>query len=171
MEIGAGVPRLLWGIGGAVIIGGYFDLGVSAKTGVLTLSFMLAPIMFNGFVDGLKSAEDHFKPQLAALGISPKKGFFRVQLPAARSTMLTTLSIALGRALGDAAALMLTAGLSFKLLDGLDGQASTLAMQIYHFTVNVGGGKGDAFEAAAVLLTMTAVLQIPLLFAHRYRKI
>lgn len=164
MEIGASLPRLAWGVAGAALFGGLLGFGVSAATGIAALACMMAPIMFNSFVDGLLSADRMYRPQLSALGIDARKAMRAVQLRAAAPTLVASTVMAVGRGLGDAAVLLLTTGVSFSILSGLDASASPLAVQIYVMTMDIGGGRGEAMLAALILLVLTAVVQGIVLF-------
>lgn len=165
MEIGLSLPRLLWGLAGASLVGGGLGLGYSALTGILTLTALLLPILITGFMSGLARAAQGLLPACRALGIPKWRVWVFYVLPSARPGLLAAVLLASGRACGDAAALYLTAGIGMRLLGGLDQSASTLAVHVFKLAVDVGGGQGAAFAAAFVLLVLTVLLQAPLLLA------
>ncbi|WP_298972683.1 ABC transporter permease subunit [uncultured Roseobacter sp.] len=164
MEVGASLPRLVWGVAGAVLFGSLFGLGVSAATGIAALACMMVPIMFNSFVDGLLSADRMYRPQLSALGIDANHAVRSVQFRAAMPALVASTIMAVGRGLGDAAVLLLTSGVSFVILSGLNESASPLAVQIYVLTMDIGGGRGEAMLAAVILLALTSIVQGLVLF-------
>jgi len=164
MEVGASLPRLVWGVAGAALFGSLFGLGVSAATGIAALACMMVPIMFNSFVDGLLSADRMYRPQLSALGINANHAVRSVQFRAAMPALVASTIMAVGRGLGDAAVLLLTSGVSFAVLSGLNESASPLAVQIYVLTMDIGGGRGEAMFAAIILLALTSIVQGIVLF-------
>lgn len=167
MEVAVSVPRLLWGLAGSVVVGGVLGFGISATTGIATLAFLLVPILFTGFIEGLCQAQKDYGATLDALGVSPVVAIARVLVPAALPSLGVAILLATGRAMGDAAALYLTAGLSDRLLTGLTDPASTLAVSIYVLAVEIGGGTAAALSAAGVLLVLTAFLVLPVFWLKR----
>ncbi|MEM6945492.1 MAG: hypothetical protein AAF565_17245 [Pseudomonadota bacterium] len=167
MEVGVSLPRLLWGLAGAAVFGGLLGLGVSALTGALTLACLLAPILATGFLEALGRAWAQIGPAAAATGVAPLRALLSLGLREARPALLVALSMAMGRGFGDAAALLLTAGIGLHLLGSPAEPASTLAVLIYYLAVEIGGGREAAMSAAFVLLTLTAGLQMPMLLTRR----
>lgn len=163
VEVGLSMPRLLWGLAGASLLGGALGFGYSAPTGIVTLTALLLPILITGFVDGLERASRDVLPACRALGLSEQRTWLAYVLPRARASMLAASLLATGRACGDAAALYLTAGIGMRLLNSLDQSAATLAVHVFKLAVDVGGGQDAAFAAAFVLLVLTVLLQAPLL--------
>lgn len=163
LELGYGIPRILWGLAGAVMFVGFLGLGLSAAAGILTLACMAIPILVTGFLDGLEAAGRRIAPSCRALGYSEVRLWVLEVLPASRSTIVAAILMALSRALGDAAALMLTAGFGLGLIEGFDNAGSTLATHIFYL-IEVGGGYPSAAAAALVLLALSALVQTPFLF-------
>lgn len=164
VEVGLCLPRLLWGLGGAALFGGAFGLGVSAAAGTLTLAALLCPILITGFADGLQQVARRVAPTCRALGMGEWALWWRVVLPQARASISAACMLAAGRAFGDAAALLLTAGIGQRLLGHPGDTASTLAVHIY-VLVELGGGTETVMAAALVLLVLSAVVQGPLAWA------
>jgi phosphate transport system permease protein len=163
IDVGVAVPHLLWGLGGAALLGEGLGLGYSAATGVVTLAGLLTPILVGGFLDGLTRAGAGVLPAARALGLPEWRIWAWYVLPRARPALLAACLLASGRACGDAAALYFTAGLGMRLLTGWDQSASTLAVHVLKLAADVAGGQDAAFAAAFVLLCLTALIQLPLL--------
>ena len=70
LDVGVGVPRIVWGLFGGVVFGGFLGYGFSLLTGVLTLACLLAPILATGFIAGLEAVDPELREQCAALGVS-----------------------------------------------------------------------------------------------------
>lgn len=162
VEIGLCLPRLLWGLAGAAIFGHFLGLGVSAASGVLTLALLLAPILSCGFLDALSRSAERYGPASRAMGYSDGQMMWHVALPAAMPSFLATVLISSGRAMGDAAALLLTAGIGTRAISHWADSGSTLAVHIYMVAVEIGGGLPTAAASALVLLLLTVALQAPL---------
>jgi phosphate transport system permease protein len=169
VELGLCLPRLLWGLAGAAIFGHTFGLGLSAATGILTLAMLLLPILTTGFVDGLVEAGRRVRPMAEALGFDDRRIWLREVLPQATPSLAAAALLASGRAFGDAAALILTAGFGARVIEGLGDSASTLAVHIYFLAMGVGGGLPTAAAAGVVLLALTAAIQLPVVMAMKHR--
>jgi phosphate transport system permease protein len=164
IEIGLCMPRLLWGLAGASVFCGALGMGVSAAAGVLTLAAVLCPILVTGFAEGLQQAAKPLAPTCRALGLSEVTLWWRVVLPRARASISAACLLAAGRAFGDAAALLLTAGVGHRLISSAAEPASTLAVHIY-VLVELGGGSDTVMACALVLLGLSAAMQWPLVMA------
>lgn len=164
LEIGLCLPRLLWGLAGAAVFGGLCGLGLSAAAGALTLGCLLMPIMATAFIDGIGAAGRPLAPTCRALGYDESAFWLNVVLPLATPTLRAGFVLALSRGLGDAAALMLTAGFGASLLSGFDASAATLAVYLYK-VIEVGGDVAKASACGIVLLALSAIAQAPLIMA------
>lgn len=162
VEIGVSIPRLIWGLAGAAVFAPAF--GFSAATGILTMTCLLIPLLITGFADALIRADAQFSRQARALGLSETTALINIAIPAAFPSLTIATSVAIGRAFGDAAALVLTAGLGIAVIDGLDAPASTLAVHIFVLLMEIGGGLEAAAASALVLLGLTGIFQVPTLF-------
>ncbi|SNR87986.1 ABC transporter permease subunit [Puniceibacterium sediminis] len=167
VDVGLCLPRLLWGLAGAAIFGHALGLGVSAAAGVLTLAALLIPIMTSGFNEGLSRAMERHAAPCRALGYSEQQILMHVVVPAAWPSLTISILLAGARAFGDAAALVLTAGFSSRLIESWDSSGSTLAVYVYMLAVEIGGGLPTAAAAAFVLLLLTITLQLLVVVASR----
>lgn len=160
LDIGVGMPRIVWGLFGAAVFGGFFGFGFSIISGVATLACLLAPILATGFIAGLEEVDPRLREQCASLGVSRWTTLWLQVMPAARPALTASLALALARGCGDAAALLFTAGLSTELPGSLFDSASTLAVFIFNLMTSVPGGQIAAYTAAAVLFLITFALQL-----------
>lgn len=169
VDLGASVPRLVWGVAGSLFFGSMLGLGISAATGILTLTSLLAPILASNFIDSLSVEREQYLPVGRALGFTDWASWTCLILPAARPALTVAIQAALGKALSDAAALYLTAGATVGILSSLDAPASTLAVQILMQLLEIGGGGKRAYAISLVLLSLVVLLQIPLIL-NRFDK-
>lgn len=167
LDIGVGVPRIIWGLVGGMLFGVIFGFGFSILTGVITLACVLSPMLSKGFIIGLEAVDPALREQCAALGLSKWTLFWRQVLPAARPALSASMALGMGRGFGDTAALLFTAGLVTELPSSIFDSASTLAVFIFHLLTAVPGGQNAAYAAAAILFLITLSLQVFIACTHR----
>jgi phosphate transport system permease protein len=160
LDIGVGVPRIVWGLFGAAFFGGYCGFGFSLLSGVLTLACLLSPIMTTGFIVGLEMVENEVREQCAALGVDSWKTAWRQVVPLALPGLTAPLALAAGRGCGDAAALLFTAGVAMQMPSSLFDSGAPLSVFVFHLLAAVPGGQNAAYSAAAVLFVITLVIQL-----------
>lgn len=159
LDIGVGVPRIVWGLFGGVVFVGVCGFGFSILSGVLTLACLLSPILVSGFISGLQAVDPTVREQCSALGLTRWSALWAQVLPATRPALVATVALAVGRGCGDAAALLFTAGVANELPRSLFDPASTLAVFVFHLLTTVPGGQTAAYTAAAVLFGVTLLVQ------------
>ncbi|HWM25214.1 MAG TPA: ABC transporter permease subunit [Chthoniobacterales bacterium] len=167
LDIGVGVPRIVWGLFGAAFFGGYCGFGFSLLSGVLTLACLLAPIMTTGFITGLEMVENEVREQCAALGVDSWQTAWRQVVPVALPGLTAPLALAAGRGCGDAAALLFTAGVAMQMPSSLLDPGATLSVFVFHLLGTVPGGQNAAYSAAAVLFIITLVIQLAITILTR----
>jgi phosphate transport system permease protein len=160
LDVGVGVPRIVWGLFGGVFFGGYCGLGFSLLSGILTMACLLAPIMTTGFIAGLEMVDDAVREQSAALGVGRWHTAWRQVVPAALPGLSAPVALAAGRGCGDAAAMLFTAGISMQMPHSLFDSGATLSVFVFHLLGTVPGGQNAAYSAAAVLLVVTLAIQL-----------
>ena len=167
LDVGVGVPRIVWGLFGGVVFGGLLGWGFSVATGVATLACLLAPILTTGFLAGLEAVDPALGDQCAALGGSRWTALRTQVIPAARPALVASIALATGRGFGDAAALYFTAGLATEVPSSLFDSAATLAVFVFNLLSTVPGGQTAAYSAAAVLFAVTLLIQALIAAAGR----
>jgi phosphate transport system permease protein len=167
LDLGLCLPRLLWGLSGAALFGYLLGFGVSATTGILTLAALLVPFVTSGFIEGLSGTTHRYRDVCAAMGYTEQQMIMKVAFPAAWPSLKISILLATGRAFGDAAALILTAGIGKMFILSWEMEGATLAVYIYTMADQAGGGLPTTSAAALVLLLLTAAIQIPFVSSHR----
>jgi len=160
LDIGVGVPRIVWGLFGGVFFGEVLGWGFSILSGIATLACLLAPIMTTGFIAGLEQVESRLREECRTLGVSPWIALWGQIIPAARPAIIAATALAVARGLGDAAALLFTAGIATNLPQSFYDSASTLAVFVFHLLTAVPGGQSAAYAAAAILFFLTFAVQL-----------
>ena len=140
----SGIPSIIFGLFGMVFFGNALGLGYSILTGALTLTIMILPLITRTTQEALKTVPDSYRH--GALGIGATKWYMirTILLPSAMPGILTGIILAIGRIVGESAALLLTAGSGYYL--------PTLTIQLYLFMQKA--KYNEAFGVAVVLLVI-----------------
>lgn len=106
----SGIPSIIFGLFGMVFFGNTLGLGYSILTGSLTLTLMILPLITRTTQEALKTVPDSYRH--GALGIGATKWYMirTILLPSAMPGILTGVILAIGRIVGESAALLFTAG-------------------------------------------------------------
>lgn len=159
----AGIPSIIFGLFGLVFFNITLDLGYSLLTGALTLSIMVLPLITRNTQEALKSVPETYRS--GALGIGATKWYMirTILLPSAMPGIITGVILAVGRIVGESAALLFTAGSGY-LLPKTASQAfgkilesgGTLTVQMY---LSMSKAEYDiAFGIAVVLLAIVLII-------------
>ena len=155
----AGVPSIVFGILGlAFFVRGPFSWGLVAAAGSATVALLVLPTVILASREALKAVPPSILEGSLALGATRWQAVWRQVLPAAAPGMLTGVILAVSRAIGEAAPLLLVGALTFVTFapNFCDGGYSALPVMIYNYA----GRPQEEFQilAAAGVLLMLAVL-------------
>lgn len=158
-EILSGIPSIIFGLFGMVFFGNTFGLGYSILTGAFTLTLMILPLITRNTQEALRTVPDSYRS--GALGMGATKWYMirTILLPSAMPGIITGIILAIGRIVGESAALLFTAGSDYKLpkggmgiVDKLFESGGTLTIQLY---LSMSKAEYDvAFGIAVVLLVI-----------------
>jgi phosphate transport system permease protein len=154
-----GVPSLVYGILGLAVFVRFFALGRSILAAGFTLAIMILPVIIIASRESLKSVPNGIRLAALALGATPWQTTWHHVLPAAAPGILTGIILALSRALGEAAPLILVGGVTYIAFTPTSAYDSftTLPIQIFNWA----GRPQEEFHAiaaAAIIVLMTVVL-------------
>ena len=153
----SGIPSIIFGLFGMVVFGTLFGLGYSILTGSLTLTLMILPLITRNTQEALKTVPDSYRS--GALGMGATKWYMirTILLPSAMPGIITGIILAIGRIVGESAALLFTAGSGYLLPKSGAGifkkifeSGGTLTIQLYLSMAKA--EYSTAFGIAAVLL-------------------
>ena len=163
IETLTGIPSIIFGLFGSVFFGEVLKLKYSMLTGALTLTIMVLPLIARNTQEALKTVPDSYRS--GALGIGATKWYMirTIILPSAMPGILTGVILAIGRTVGESAALLFTAGSGYDLPKGGMGlvrkhfePGGTMTIELY---LQMAKGKYDvAFGIACVLLVLVLVM-------------
>lgn len=161
----SGIPSIIFGLFGMVFFGTTLGFGYSILTGSLTLTIMVLPLITRNTQEALKTVPDSYRS--GALGMGATKWYMirTILLPSALPGIVTGVILAIGRIVGESAALLFTAGSGFLLPRTAEGfltkimePGGTLTIQLY---LSMTKGQYDvAFGIATVLLLIVLAINI-----------
>ncbi len=117
-EILSGIPSVIFGLFGMVFFGDSLGLGYSLLSGSLTLTLMVLPLIVRNTQEALRTVPDSYRNGALGLGAAKWHMIRTIMLPCAKPGILTGVILAVGRIVGESAALLFTAG-SARLLPRL----------------------------------------------------
>lgn len=153
----AGVPSIVFGLFGNAFFCVTLKLGFSILAGGLTLACMILPILVRTTESGLAGVNVEWRRGAAALGMSRTAIVWHVLLPAAAPAIGVGLTLGIGRATAETAALIFTSGYVDRMPASLTDSGRALAVHVYDLAMNVGGGDAAAYASALVLVAVIAL--------------
>lgn len=155
----AGIPSIIFGLFGMMFFGETLHLSFSLLTGSFTMVLMVLPLITRNTQEALKTVPDSYRQGAIGLGAGKWHMIRTILLPSAMPGIITGVILAIGRIVGESAALLFTAGStgllpnSFKeLLAKATQSGGTLTIQLYLSASK--GEFGVAFGIALVLLVI-----------------
>jgi phosphate transport system permease protein len=161
-DVMLGVPTILIGMFALVLFLTFdHNSATSGFTGAFALGIMMLPIVTRASEEALRTVPLSVREAALALGFPPHRVTVRVVLGSARNALITGLLLAVSRAAGDTAALILTLGYSQQWFHGLNQPMAALTPLIFNnFSQVYGNWQEDAWGATLVLLLMILVLNL-----------
>ncbi len=155
----SGIPSIIFGLFGMVFFGNVFGLGYSILTGSLTLTLMVLPLITRNTQEALKTVPDSYRSGALGMGATRWHMIRTILLPSAMPGIITGVILAIGRIVGESAALLFTAGSGYLLPKGGMGifkkvmeSGGTLTIQLYLSMAKA--EYSTAFGIAVVLLVI-----------------
>lgn len=167
----SGIPSIIYGLVGMLFFRNFLNLGTSLLAGALTLVIMNLPTIMRTTQESLKTVPQSYREGAFALGAGKWHMIRTVVLPDCADGIITGCILAVGRIIGESAALLFTAGLAHALhgIDGLFCPGATLTVALYIYA-KVEGEFSAAFAIAAILMIMALLINFLTLFVSKYFK-
>ena len=170
----AGVPSIIYGLLGLEIFSRIMGLGGSLMTGAMTLSLLILPIIIVATREAIKAVPKTIREGSYALGATRWQTIWHQVLPAASGGILTGIILALSRAVGETAPLIVIGALAyvpFAPSSPMD-EFSVLPMQIFNWVSRPQKGfLTNAAAAIIVLLFITFMMNaVAIYFRHRSQR-
>ncbi|MDW7658259.1 MAG: phosphate ABC transporter permease PstA [Bacillota bacterium] len=156
----AGVPSVIFGLLGLTVFGRFFGLGSSILAGGLTLSLLVLPIVVVASEEAIKAVPLFLRDASYALGATRWTTVWRVVLPTAMPGILTGNILALSRAIGETAPLVVLGipALILRTPASLMDDFTALPIQIYYWTLDTVLTPEYANLAAATIIVLLLLL-------------
>lgn len=171
-----GIPSIIYGLFGLLFFTTMLGWGLSLMSGACTLAIMVLPVVMRTTEEALLAVPESYKQGGFALGAGHVRTIFRCVLPSALPGIVGGVLLALGRCVGEVAALLFTAGTVAQIPDfggqgifALFDSCRTLAVHMY-VLASEGLHMDETYATAVVLLILIVILNMGANFAAKRLK-
>ncbi len=161
-----GIPSIIYGLFGLLFFTTALQWGLSLLSGACTLAIMVLPVIMRTTEEALMAVPDSYREGGFGLGAGRLRTVFRCVLPSAVPGILGGIILALGRCVGEVAALIFTAGSIAQIPDfptegvfAFFDSARTLAVHLY-VLASEGLHVNETYATAVVLLVLVVLLNV-----------
>lgn len=149
----SGIPSIVYGLFGMLFFVNALKWRHSLLAGAFTVAIMVLPSIMRTTEEALKSVPDSFREGSFGLGAGKLRTVFRIVLPSAIPGILAGVILAIGRIVGETAALIYTAGTVAEIPDSVFDSGRTLAVHMYNLS-NEALYMDQAYATAVILLVV-----------------
>ena len=169
----SGIPSIIYGLVGQMFFCQFLGMKKSLLAGAMTLVIMNLPTIMRTTQESLKTVPQSYREGAFGLGTGKWRTIRTVVLPGCVDGVLTGCILAVGRILGETAALLYTAGFAHTLYNSLratlEGSGATLSVALYVYAKEQ--GEFDvAFAIAAILMALALLINLAAMLTGRYFK-
>ena len=169
----SGIPSIIYGLVGQMFFCQFLGMKKSLIAGAMTLVIMNLPTIMRTTQESLKTVPQSYREGAFGLGAGKWRTIRTVVLPGCVDGVLTGCILAVGRILGETAALLYTAGFAHTLYNSLratlEGSGATLSVALYVYAKEQ--GEFDvAFAIAAILMALALLINLAAMLTGRYFK-
>lgn len=164
------IPSIIYGLVGMLFFCQFMNLQTSILSGALTLVIMNLPTIMRTTQESLKTVPQSYREGAFGLGAGKWRVIRTVVLPGCMDGVITGCILAVGRILGESAALLFTAGFAHSLngfFEGLNSAGATLTVALYVYAKEQ-GEFGVAFAIAAILMIMSIIINLSASLVEKY---
>ena len=158
-EVLSGIPSIIFGLFGMMFFGETLGLGYSILTGSLTLILMVLPLVIRNTQEALKTVPDGYRNGAIGLGAGKWYMIRTILIPSSMPGIITGAILAIGRIVGESAALIFTAGAAKLIPRSILQSGGTLTIQLY-LSATSEGDFDTSFGIAFVLLIIVLMINI-----------
>ena len=155
----AGIPSILYGLFGYTFFAIQLAFGFSLLSSALTLAIMVLPVIMRTTEEALLAVPDSFREGSFGLGAGKLRTVFRIVLPPAIPGISSGIILAMGRIVGETAALIYTAGTVAEMPKNIFSSTRTLAVHMYSLS-SEGLYMDQAYATAVVLLVIVMLINL-----------
>lgn len=162
----SGVPSIVFGLFGNILFVTALGLRASVWAGAFTMVLVVLPTIIRSTEEALFAVPMPLREASYGLGASKVRTIFKIVLPSAFPGIATASILAIGRIIGESAALIFTMGTAFNFSGNPGSAGSSLAVLLYS-CANEGFHMDQAYALAVILLALTLVLNLIVYFIQR----
>lgn len=167
----SGIPSIIYGLVGMLFFCELLGFRTSLKAGAMTLVIMNLPTVMRTTQESLKTVPQSLREGAFGLGAGKWRVIRTVVFPGCVDGIITGCILAVGRILGESAALLFTAGFAHNIynifVDGLSGAGATLTVALYVYAKEQGDFE-IAFAIAAILMALTVIINLVATLVGKY---
>ncbi|HIU49780.1 MAG TPA: phosphate ABC transporter permease PstA [Candidatus Limousia pullorum] len=149
----SGIPSIVYGLFGFLMFNVTFKWGYSFLSGAITLAIMILPLIIRTTEEALLAVPDSYREGSFGLGAGKLRTVFRAVLPSAVPGILAGVILAIGRIVGETAALIYTSGTVTGIPENLMDSGRTLSVHMYAL-LSEGLYMEQAYATSVVLLVL-----------------
>ena len=153
----SGIPSIVYGLFGYLMFCIACKWGYTLLAGAITLAIMILPTIMRTTEEALLSVPDSYREGSFGLGAGRLRTVFQIVLPSAMPGIFSGIILAIGRIVGETAALIFTAGTVAKAAGGVFDSTRTLAVHMYCL-LSEGLYMEQAYATAVILLVLVLVI-------------
>ena len=153
----SGIPSIVYGLFGMLFFVTSLGWGFSTLAGAFTLAIMILPLIMRSGEEALASVPDTYREGAFGLGAGKLRTVFRIVLPSAMPGILAGIILAIGRIVGETAALIYTAGTVAQIPTNPMQSARTLSVHMYALS-SEGLHTNEGYATAVVLLLLVIII-------------
>lgn len=153
----SGIPSIVYGLFGMLFFVIFLGFQYSLLAGILTSAIMVLPVIVRSTEEALISVDDSLRSASFGLGAGKLRTIFKVVLPVAMPGILSGIILAIGRIVGETAALMYTLGTSTNMPKSLFSSGRTLALHMYVLS-SEGLHVNESFATGVILIVTVLVI-------------
>ena len=168
----SGIPSIIYGLVGMLFFCEFLKMQTSKLAGAMTLVIMNLPTIMRTTQESLKTVPQSYREGAFGLGAGKWRVIRTVVLPSCVDGIMTGCILAIGRILGESAALLFTAGFAHTIngfIDGLGRAGATLTVALYVYAKEQGEFE-VAFAIAAILMILALLVNLAAKFTGLYFK-
>lgn len=159
----AGIPSIVYGLFGMILFVNILGFRASVLSGICTVSIMILPVIISSSEEAIKSVPDMYREGSLGLGATRLGTVFRIVVPTAMPGILSGVILAIGRIVGETAALIFTSGTNVLESPTLDLLASQRTLAIHMYMLASEGlphSKDMAFATGAILILVVFLVNL-----------
>ena len=153
----SGIPSIVYGLFGFLAFVISKKWGYSLLAGVITLAIMVLPLIIRTSQEAMLGVDNTFREASYGLGAGKLRTVFKIVLPSAMPGILSGIIFAIGRIVGETAALIYTAGTVPEAATKLTSPSRTISVHLYCL-LNEGLYTKQAYATAVVLIVFVVII-------------